>query len=322
MNKFLVASIAIAFVGLLTAYFLYQKAPEQQKLRVFYAAGFAQYIDSITQDAERELNIKLLAEGSGSQVACRKLTELGRPCDLLILADNVLVATLLKGYADWRLDFASDEIVLAIGSRAKYTEQAEDDWQAVLQRPDVRVARVDENQGPIGYRSMIVWKLAEKIGSQGIFDTLRKKCEPVVDDVARLIPLLKTGEIDYAFSYRSTCIAADIRYIELDPRISLGSPMQDYSDAEISFDALKAGSREVITRKGELIAWTATIPNRNASAELAMRFVEFMFTRKAREIELCGFRLIRPIRFFGDKSHFSVNLFDTLFPDIIVAGAL
>ena len=46
-------------------------------------------IDSIRDDVEDDLHIEIIAEASGSQVACRKVTELGKECDLLMLADKI-----------------------------------------------------------------------------------------------------------------------------------------------------------------------------------------------------------------------------------------
>ena len=101
------------------------------------------------------------------------------------------------------MDFATDEVVIGVGSRAKNIAEAEENWVDVLLKKDVRFGRVDENQGPIGYRCLLVWKLQEMYTNMEIYDQLVEKCDTVVDHVTRLTPLLKNGELDYAFVYKS-----------------------------------------------------------------------------------------------------------------------
>jgi len=276
-----------------------------KKLRVFHAAGMTPVLEAIREDCERDIGIALVTEGSGSQVACRKVAELGRPCDLVMVADSALVAQLLKGYCSWRIDFARDEVVLGVGQRAPLISEAEEDWPSVLVRHEVRIGRVDENQGPIGYRALLVWKLQENLGNAGLSDKLTAKCDKIVDDVSRLTPLLKTGEIDYAFVYRSICIAHDIRYIELDPRVNLGSTDVDYSGASVSFrKGMGREAEERITVTGAPIVWALSIPDRDAAAETARAFVAYLMTKRGEVLDRNGFRPLRPARFHGPPGAF------------------
>ena len=167
-------------------------------------------------------------------------------------------------------------------------------------RDDVRIGRVDENQGPIGYRALLVWKLQENLGSEGLSAKLLEKCDKIVDDVSRLTPLLKTGEIDYAFVYRSICIAQDIRYIELDPRINLGSADIDYSAATVSFrKGMGSGAEERIIVHGAPVTWALSIPDRGADAEAARDFVRYLITKRGDILDMNGFQPLRPAAFYG-----------------------
>jgi len=258
-------------------------------------------LDSIRPWAESELGIELQTEGSGSQAACRKLTELGRQCDLLMLADAPLVGGLCRDFCDWRLDFATDEIVLGVGARAPWIPDAEINWPEALFKPDVRLARVDENQAPIGYRTMLVLKLTEQTKPvPGLLSNFLSQCKMVVDDVSRLAPLLKSGEIDYAFIYRSTAWANELRHIPLDPRVNLGSPLDDYSNAEVTFEALTAGTRRRVTVRGEYVVWTLSIP-RGANSEAALRFVDGFLNQPEDPLSPHGLKPLRPPRFYGPK---------------------
>lgn len=280
------------------------EAKRTRELRIFHASGLSPSLEAVREDCLRRLSVKLLTEAGGSQVACRKATELGRDCDLIMLADSTLVASLLAGTCSWRLDFANDEVVLGVGLRAPYVDEAEDDWVSVLTRDDVRIGRVDENQGPIGYRSLLVWKLQEIRGSSGLYGRLLGNCDKVVDHVTRLTPLLKNGEIDYAFVYRSICIARDIRHIELDKAINLSSAGADYSGAEVTFDKLKVGEKQTVTVRGAPITWTLSVPDRGADIALAAEFIRYLLTEKGEVLERTGLRPIGKPRFYGPAEAF------------------
>ena len=275
-----------------------------EPLRVFHAAGLTPVLDAVRQDCRTDLGIELLTEGSGSQEACRKLSELGRECDLVMVADSGLIATLLPRHCSWRLDFATDEVVLGVGLRAPNADLAGQDWTQALLAEGVRIGRVDENLGPLGYRTLLVWKLREAQGVPGLYDALLRRCVMVVDDVGRLTPLLRTGELDYGFVYRSTCIAHGIRHVELDPAINLGSPDVDYSRATVAYRKLKTGDPEQVVVRGEPIMWALSIPDRGANGEAARRFIRYLLRDKAEVLERDGFRPLAPPRFHGPRERF------------------
>jgi len=273
-------------------------------LRLFYASGMAAVVEGIRDDAERDARIRLQPEPSGSQMVCRKLADLQRPCDLVILADPALVKEMLAGHCSWRMDFAHDEVVLAVGARAPRISEAEEDWPSVLLRDDVRLARADETLAPIGYRTLMVWQLQERLGRPGLAAALQKRCDKVVEDVAHLTPLLKLGDSDYAFVFRSTCVAHDLRFIDLDPCVNLSDPGVDYSAACVTFPKSKAGSNETVTIRGAPAAWTLSIPDRNADAETARRFVRFLLVERAAAMKKNGFRVLKKPRFYGTEAAF------------------
>ena len=275
--------------------------PPPKDLRIFHAAGMAPVLDAVRDDCLSELGIRLQTEGAGSQTSCYKLSQLGRSCDLIMLADSALVAELLEGWCSWRIDFANDAVVIGIGARAPHVSDAETDWPAVLTRNDVRLGRVNENLGPIGYRTLLVWKLQELRGSKGLHDTLKARCEKVVDHVTRLTPLLKIGDIDYAFVYRSICVAHDIRTIELPPEVNLGAVEADYSKAVVAYKKPGRDGARTIEVKGAPITWTLSIPDRDADAETARAFVRWLLTKRRDVLERNGFRPIASPRFAGPE---------------------
>jgi molybdate/tungstate transport system substrate-binding protein len=245
--------------------------------------------------------VTLLLEGSGSVEVCRKLTALGRTCDVLALADNRLVTELLPGVCSWRIDFAADELVLGVGVRAPHVEEAERDWAAAVLRDGLRLARANANTSPLGYRTLLALMLQERLGATGLHDGFLARCPKVLDDVERLSALLKSGEVDYAMVYRSTCVAHGIRWIALDPRVNLGSVDVDYSAARVSFPRLKAGAQEIVTVRGAPAVWTLTEPAGIAHPTAADAVIADLLTRTV-ALDAVGLRPIHRPRFFGPRS--------------------
>ena len=296
----IMTKIAPAFLTLLL---LCSCSGNNKPLVVFYAPCYSPVVDILADETEETLGIKLRGETAGSQVCCRKVTELGRECDLLMLADTNLFKKITQNHVTWRIDFAHDSIVLGIGTRAKRTDEAEKDWAAVLLDEKIRLGRVDENLGPIGYRTLLSWKLMERLGNDGLYKKLLTRTGKVVDHVAQLATLLKAGDIDYGFLYRTTCLKYDIRYIKLDTQIDLGTPGQDYSAAEVTFKKLKSGAEETVSVKGSLITYGLSIPSNAPDAQTAVGFIKYMLGRKKEIFNEKGFSFFTP-KFYGSREDY------------------
>ena len=281
-----------------------QRRPAAQPVALFHAAGFAPVIESVRDDLEKQLHVELRLEGSGSQTACRKIAEFGRSCDVLVLADNQLVRELLGARCSWRIDFAADALVLGVGARAPHVAEAERDWTGVILRDDVRLARVNENLGPIGYRTLLALKLQERLGPASLSQRFTDRCRLVVDDVERLVPLLRAGEVDYAFVYRSTGVAHGIRFIELDSRVNLGSLDGDYGPAEVRFAKLKSGAVTTVTMRGAPIVWSVIEPGGDTPRSVADSVVRHLVSRESAALAAAGFRVFSRPKFYGPKTDY------------------
>jgi len=298
-------SIALAALILFSTVPLMSCTSDEDRLVIFQAPCYSPVMDEVRADAGKSLGVEIAAEVSGSQVACRKITELGRKCDLLIVADSGLLrgGGLASSCCSWRLDFAHDSIVIGVGNRAKKVDDAEKDWVPVLLDEKIRLGRVDENLGPIGYRTLLVWALEEKKGRAGLGKKLKEKSVKTVEHVSQLAALLKAGDVDYGFMYKTACLKNDIRFIELTKEINLGSADADYSGVEVSFTGLKAGKKETIKIKGSQITYGLTIPDNAPNMKKAIEFVRYILQNKKDVFADKGFIFFKP-KFYGRKDSF------------------
>lgn len=238
------------------------------EVSVFCAAGVAPAFEALRPACLTETGLDLRVEASASLEAIRKFKDLGRDCDLLVLADPALVARELKGLCGFRLDFAEDEVVLAVGKQAPNPDLAERDWTRAVLAQGVRLFRADERLAPLGQRTLELWRAAGLRRHNALASQLEAAVARKSEDAATLAGQLKAGEADYGFLYRSTCLAFDLRYIQL-------------------------GAESVHT------AWTLTAPSRGKHPELVEKFLAWFFSRSPQELERWGFRAMIPPRYYG-----------------------
>ncbi len=230
-------------------------------------------------------------ESSGSLEAARKLTELGKVPDVLAVADRAVIAQLLMpAEARWYATFASNAMVLAYTARSVGAgEITGDNWWRILLRPGVRTGRSDPALDPNGYRTLMVWQLAERVtGERGLARRLEAAAAArwMRPKEADLVALLQAGELDYAWSYRSLARTMGLRWVELGPAVDLSDPARagDYRHAVVRLPGPRRGGRDSLEFRGEPIAYALTIPVRAPNPQRAAAFVRFVLGPRGRAI--------------------------------------
>ncbi|MCK4378153.1 MAG: tungstate ABC transporter substrate-binding protein WtpA [Deltaproteobacteria bacterium] len=252
------------------------------KLIIFHAGSLTVPMASIERAFEaRYPKVDVLREAAGSQKCARKISELKKPCDIMASADyKVIDKLLVPEFATWNIRFASNRMVLCYTDTSAYAGQiSPTNWYEIIDRPDASWGHADPNVDPCGYRSLMVLQLAENYYRKpGLANRLLKN-RPLANirpKSVELISLLQTGNMDYAWEYRSVAIQHGLRYIELPASINLGDYRydNDYQQAVVTVTGKKPGT--TMTIRGKSITYGITIikdaPNREA-AEAFMAFL-------------------------------------------------
>jgi len=272
---------------------------------VFYASSLSAVLGDASeafQKANPGLRVRL--EPSGSQVAARKVVELGMRADIVAVADAALIdKMMIPAHATWNAVFATNEIVVAHKDHSKGTEQlTAENWPEILTRDGVRLGRADPDTAPIGYQTLMVWQLAESsaaYGSSGIrlSDRLKAQCSKnhVVHDEAELLGLLESRSIDYAFLFRSTAEDHHVKILALPPEINLSRQDQaaryQSAQVEIRMKQGQGGTRIA----GAPVTYGLTIPSHAAHPDAAARFAAFLLGDSGRRLlARRGFHPIAP----------------------------
>ncbi len=266
-----------------------EKVEEKDTLKgdlvVFHAGSLKGPFETLKVEFEKEYpNVKVLLEGAGSRDCAKKICELKKNCDVMASADYTVIDSLLKpDYADWNVKFASNRMVIAYTDKSKYADEInKDNWYEILQKDGVQYGFSDPNGDPCGYRTRLVFQLAEKHYSvDGLNQALINHCpkENIRPKSVELVSLLQAGELDYAFEYLSVAKQHGLKVLDLPEKINLEKDENAdfYTQASIT---LKDGK----TKKGKPIVYGVTIPKNSENPEAGMAFIEMLLSEKGQKI--------------------------------------
>jgi molybdate/tungstate transport system substrate-binding protein len=272
---------------------------------VFYASSLTAVLGDAAESFQKNNpGVRVRLEPSGSQVAVRKVSELGMRADVVAVADAALIPKMMiPSHASWNATFATNEIVLAHKDHSKFTDQlTAQNWSEVTTRDGVRVGRADPDTAPIGYQTLIVWQLAELAGLRpatgtGLAAELKHHCanEHVTHDEGELLALLESRAVDYAFLFRSTAEDHHLKILSLPPEINLSRQdlAERYAAAHVEVRMKRGQGSATVT--GGPIVYGLTIPANAPHAEAAARFVSFLFSDAGMKMQQRrGFHPISP----------------------------
>jgi molybdate/tungstate transport system substrate-binding protein len=263
-------------------------APEPElsgTLHVFHAGSLTAPFDQITKDFNQIYpNIEVLSEAAGSATTIRKVTEQHKECGVIASADyNLIPQLMFPDYADWYIIFATNQMCIAYTDSSQFAgEINSDNWYEILQREGVNYGRSDPDQDPCGYRTLMVWQLAEKhYDAPGLYDALYES----EGDVMRpksvdLIALLESGDLDYAFEYTSVAAEQKLNYVKLPPQINLAD--ESYSDFYATAVVEIAGTEPgtTIEQKGTAIVYGITIPTGSPEYDLGLAWIDYLLSNE------------------------------------------
>ncbi|HPW78673.1 MAG TPA: tungstate ABC transporter substrate-binding protein WtpA [Bacteroidales bacterium] len=224
-------------------------------------------------------------EAAGSVDCARKITELGRSCDMLASADYMVIDELLiPEHASENRPFAVNSMVIAYTDLSrKAGEINQDNWPQILLSPDIFYGRSDPNADPCGYRTLLTLELAERYykeqkgsGQFTVEDFVNKDTRFIRPKEVDLLALLENHSIDYIFIYKSVAFQHNLRYLELPPQINLGDSILAGHYATATMKIRGSSPGDSITVIGTPITYSFTIPHNAENPVLAKKFAAFL----------------------------------------------
>ena len=253
------------------------------KLPIFHAGSLTAPFAQISEEFNKLYpDVEILAEAGGSATTIRKVTELGKECGVIGSADYALIPELMfPDYADWYIIFASNQMCIAYTDQSQFADKINgDNWYEILQKEGVTYGRSDPDQDPCGYRTLMVWQLAEAhYPSAGLYDKLYEaEGDLMRPKSVELIALLESGDLDYAFEYSSVAAQHNLKYVKLPAEINLADAnFKDfYAQAQVEIAGSEPGTK--ITVQGAPVVYGVTVPKDFPRKELAIAWVDFLLS--------------------------------------------
>lgn len=282
----------IIFVLLISTFLLLLccKTEHNTRLLILHAGSLSVPFKQMTEAfMEKYPKVVVQTEAAGSRTCARKITELKSPADVMASADSAVIKDLLiPQYADFCIDFATNEMVIMYRKESQYAGQiTAENWYDILLRFEAEYGHSDPNTDPCGYRTLLCWQLAEKYYQiPGLYKKLikKRKLKNIRPKEVDLLALLEIGELDFIFIYRSVAEQHKGLYLVLPDEINLKSTeLTDYyQSARVEISGKSPG--ETITKKGAPIVYGITIPKSAQSPKLAARFIAFILDLEGQHI--------------------------------------
>lgn len=290
LSAAVVVVAVIIFVVRMTSMQNSENLDASGELVIFHAGSLSVPFRQISKRFnEMYPDVTVQAEAAGSRDTARKVSDLGRSCDVLGSADYIVIDNLLiPDHADFNVRFATNEMVIAHTASSKRRDALTDDnWPQLLLEDGVVFGRSDPNRDPCGYRTVMTFQLAEKYyGIPGLAQKLEEKggqkyIRPKETD---LLALLESGEIDYLFIYLSVASQHGLDFLRLPDEVNLKSAAFSdlYAKATVEVTGKKPG--EFIERAGAPMVYGVTIPNNCENRGLAEAWVGLLLSQVGRDI--------------------------------------
>ncbi len=266
----------------------------RERVVVFHAGSVARLFLQISKRFEQDHpSIRIDLESSGSLDAIRKVTDLGKKCNILVSADHRLLYDYIvpKKSKSYYL-LLGNEIVLAGSAKNHGLLNREFPWYSHLLNQPFGIS--DPTRDPAGYFTHMVWKLSETYYKKpGLYNALTRHFDPrwMRPKSSELLALLQAGVLDFAFIYLSSALQNKLPYLRFPPQISLGDPAykKEYSQTSIKIPS-KDAKKHIEIQGAQIRAGVALL---TPSSSASLSFLEFLIGNEAQTllIEL-GYRKI------------------------------
>jgi molybdate/tungstate transport system substrate-binding protein len=295
------------------------------KLVLFEAGSLMVPFARVSQEfTDTNPGMPLDIQAHGSIQVCRYVTDLEFAIDIVAVADYSLIPLIMYGtqmpdsqgpYADWSIKFATNKLVLAYSPTGKYAgELNAANWYKILARGDVKIGLANPQIDAVGYRAMMLAKLAEMYYKDGaIFDDLFARSftsaikveeengvsvisvpqllEPQDKRIilrgssVQIVALIQSGDVDFAFEYLSVARQQGLKYIELPPEIDMGSDNYAavYQKVRVKLDFRRFKYVEPVF-DGLPIVYALSIPRNAPHPKEAVAFIKFLLGKDGERI--------------------------------------
>lgn len=264
-------------------------AAGQNTLLVMNAAAATLPLRAVLDSFTARTGISYQQEPGASLEVARRITETGRRPDVVLLADpQVFPALLLPRYTSWYALIGRNRIVIAYTAKSRGADTISgQNWRSVLLAPGVETGRSDPNLDPSGYRTLLVFQLAERFYKDAGLARRLLDAAParnVRPREADQVALLQAHELDYIWTYENLAQNHGLPYVKLPNDIDLGTPEDSGSYANAVTRVLGKRPGDTLTMRGAPILFAVTVLDSAPHRAAGERFVRYLVSPEGRRI--------------------------------------
>ncbi len=272
-----------------------QVVEDKTELVILHDVSLSRSFEELAPSFEKSHpTIKVRLEGAAGMLVARKVSDVGRKADIVAVTDfRTIQRVLLPKLCEWYVCFALDEMVIAYTQQSNRREKMEKrNWFRVLTEKDVTMGLASPATDPCGYRTLMVFQLAElfyrsKIRGRAISEILQNPPrKPVIRPTTlALLPLLQTGTIDYLFTYRSVAEQHNLMYVRLKELLNLSAPrlVRYYGRVKVNIPPTET-SKSARELRGEPIVYAFTVLKESKHLKEARLFADYLIGPKGAEV--------------------------------------
>jgi len=228
---------------------------------------------------ERYPALKVELDYAGSRACAQSVAE-GKIVDVLALAEyQVFDELLIPQFAETAYIFATDQMVLAFDEFSNDSDKVnQSNWMDVLLGdPAIKYGLSDYRLDPCGYRTLMLWQLAEQhYARPGLYNKLINGAGKVYAKSLDLAVALLEGQIDYGFAYRSVAKQMNLQFLQFPVQINLSDPRlaDRYARATVVLEGDYPGEKTEL--RGTPIEFAVAIPKTTNQKQLAQEFIDIL----------------------------------------------
>ncbi len=255
---------------------------------VMYAGSLVKiFEDKLGPAFQDETGYAYVGEGKGSVQVANLIRDGFRTPDVFVSAGTIPIMMLMNNtpsLAEWLLEFASAEMVIAYSTNSLYyndlekARKGEIPWYDVISKDGFKFGRTDPELDPKGYYAIVTAKLSnihynDSSIKERIFGDDRNFKQIFPEEILKTI--LESGQLDAVVAYKHEAVSRGLPYITLPKEINLSDPA--FSDFYKKANYTLESDQKTIY--GEPIYFSITIPQTVKNTDGAISFVNFIISK-------------------------------------------
>ncbi|MGM0398342.1 MAG: extracellular solute-binding protein [Halobacteriota archaeon] len=224
-----------------------------------------------------ETGYEYRGEFHGSNAVMRMVLEGQKRPDVIVSADHRLLRDKLQEgetpKSEWDVVFASNSVGLTYAADTDLAARIEDGepWYRALLETDATIARSDPDLDPLGYRTVMLFRLAEQYYDEpGLADALIERLQ-VDPEEAHMLAAVETGDRVAAITYRNMAIDHGLQFHGLPDELNFSNPALADRYGSVSYE-MDDGH----TVEGKPILFNATVSTGADDPEAGREFVGYL----------------------------------------------